>query len=267
MATKLAALIIPVLTLTLGAAVPVRAGLINGSFESFTNSTTGLPSQLSNSGTGGYTSLTGWTIGANTYGFLMAPGTADKGGSYSPQFNNYFSIWGSNNGGSVTLPASSPDGGNFLALDAASGYRGNGISQTLTGLTAGQTYAVTFDWASGQQHGYTGTTTESVQVGFGSQTQTTSVVTNVSQGFTPWQQQTFYFTADGVSDTLNFLAVGTPSGLPPVVLLDGVSFSNVSQVNPSNVAVPEPGSLALVGVGLVVTAAVRRFRRGTPAPE
>ena len=258
MRLKLVALLIPVLALVLNVASPARAGLINGGFEQYTGGYNSAPSQLGNSGTGGYTALTGWTVGQGTYGFLMAPGTADTTGSYSPQFGNNFSIWGSNNGGLNTVAPTSPLGGNFLALDAAEGYRGLGISQTLTGLTKGQAYEVSFYWASGQQRGYTGSTTESLQVSFGAnQTQSTSVVTNVSKGFTDWQKQSFVFTADGASDTLSFLAVGTPAGLPPFVLLDGVTFN----------AVPEPGSLALMGIGLVMTAAVHRYRRGKSAPE
>ncbi len=256
MQTKLAAFLLPVLALAFGIPTQARAGLINGSFEQYTGGYNGGLSQLANSGTGGYTAITGWTVGSGTYGFLMAPGTVDTTGSYSPQFTNTFSLWGSNNGGLNTIPATSPDGGDFLALDAAAGYRGTGISQILTGLTTGQQYSVSFDWASGQQHGFNGATTESLQVSLGSQTQSTSIVSNVDRGFTNWQKQTFVFTADGASDTLNFLAVGTPSGLPPIVLLDGVNFA----------AVPEPGSLALVGIGLVATAAVRRYRRGTSAP-
>ena len=258
MRTKLTALLIPVLTLVASVAGTARAGLINGGFEQYTGGSKSAPSQLGNSGTNGYTALTGWTINSGTYGFLMGAGTADTTGAYSPQFNNMFSIWGTNNGGLNKVPTSSPLGGNFLALDAADGYRGKGISQTLTDLTKGQAYEVSFYWASGQQQGYTGTTTEGLQVSFGNnQTQSTSVVTNVSKGFTDWQKQSFIFTADGVSDTLTFLAVGTPSGLPPIVLLDGVSFN----------AVPEPGSLALMGTGLVLTAAVRRFRRGKATAE
>ena len=255
MQPKLAALIVPIITLALGFPTSARAGLINGSFEQYTGGSNGAPSQLGNSGTGGYTGLTGWTVGNGTYGFLMAPKVADTTGSYSPQFGNSMTLWGSNNGGLATLSATSPDGGNYLALDAASGYRGAGISQTLTGLKVGQQYAVSFHWASGQQHGYDGDTFESFQVSLGNQIQSTSVENNVSHGFTNWRQETLTFTADGASDALTFLAVGTPSGLPPFALLDGVSF----------VAVPEPGSLALVGVGLAVTAAVRRVRGRAPA--
>ena len=258
MRMKLAVVVIPVLTLILSVSGTARADLINGGFEQYTGGKNSAPSQVGDSGKNGYTALTGWTVNQGTYGFLMAAGTADTTGAFSPQFNNTFSIWGSNNGGLNKVPASSPLGGNFLALDAAKGYRGLGISQTLTDLTVGRQYAVSFYWASGQQKGYTGETTESLQVSFGSnQTQFTSMVTNLSKGFTDWQKQTLVFTADGVSDTLNFLANSTtPSGLPPFVLLDGVTFN----------AVPEPGSLALVGIGLGLTAAVQRRRRGRSAP-
>ena len=253
MQIKLASRIVPVLMI-FGFAAPARADFVtNGSFSQYTGGYNNATSQLSNSGTGGYTALTGWTVGSGTYGFLMSPGTADTTGAYSPQFGNTFTLWGSNNGGVNTLPATSPDGGNYVALDAASGYHGTGISQVLTGLVAGKQYAVTFDWASGQQHGFDGSTYESLQVGFGSQTQSTATVANVSHGFTNWQQQTFVFTADGTSDTLNFLANGTPNGLPPMVLLDGVTVATV----------PEPTSLALIGVGLAVTAGVRHCRRRT----
>jgi hypothetical protein len=54
------------------------------------------------------------------------------------------------------------------------------------------------------------------------------------------------FTASSTSQILSFLAVGTPTGLPPVSLLDGVSL-----VDSTVPAVPEPSSWAmlLAGVG------------------
>ena len=246
----------PALALVVVAPSAAPAGFTNGSFETFTNSANpGVASQLGNSGTGGYSSLAGWTIGSGTYGFLMASGAADTTGSYSPQFNSTFRLWGSNDGGVATLPASSPDRGNYLALDGASGYRGTGISQTITGLTVGQQYLVTFDWASGQQYNFNGATNESLQVSLGNQTQTTATVQNVSHGFTDWVEQSFVFTADATSSTLNFLAMSTSGGLPPIVLLDGVTFN----------AVPEPASLALVGLGLGVATLTHRLRRKAPA--
>ena len=254
MKTSWKQIILPAIALIMSIPSAAPAGFTNGSFESYiggsgTNGNT--PSQLGNNATGGYTKLNGWDIGANTYGFLMAPGSADKSGAYSPQFSNSFSIWGKNNGGVDNIPISSPDKGNFVVLDGAANYRGTGISQTITDLAIGQQYAVSFYWASGQQKNYDGETDESLQVSFGNQKFTTASEHNVSHGFTDWTQQTFVFTADATSNTLNFLALSPQGGLPPLVLLDGVSFS----------AVPEPGSLALVSLGLVGAAVSNRVRR------
>lgn len=253
--------------LVTGIPAVAEAGLINGNFDSYAGGYNGATSQIannlsnSNMPASGYTSLGGWTVGSGTYGFLMAPGQADTTGARSEQYGNTFKLWGSNDGGVATLPATSPDGGHYLVLDGASGYRGTGIFQTLTGLTVGQQYAVSFYWASGQQAGYDGATDEWMQVNFGSsttnyQSQSTAHANNVSRGFTDWAKQTFVFTADATSDTLNFLAMSSnPGGLPPMVLLDGVAFN----------AVPEPASMAMVGLGLGIAVVARRARRGAVA--
>lgn len=236
--------------------------ITNGNFETYNvgQVTKTAPSQLGTDASAGYSVLSGWTVGSGTYGFLMAPGAADTTGSYSPQFGNTFKLWGSNDKGSTTdpvatLPATSPTGGNYVVLDGASGYRGTGISQAISGLTIGQQYLVNFAWASGQQFGYDGPTDEWLQVSLGKQVQSTAVAHNVTHGFTNWAKQGFVFTADATSTTLNFLAMSTTGGLPPMVLLDGVSMN----------AVPEPASLALVGLGLAAAAATRRIRRGKGA--
>ncbi len=211
----------------------------NGGFESTTNG----PGHMYY----GYTDATGWNSN-NGYNFIFAPGTADTSGSYTPEYNGYISFWGSNNGGPDVIPASSPDGGNFLGMDGA--YQVEPMQQTLTGLTVGKKYNVGFYWAAAQQTGYNGATTEAFKVSLGAENYTTPIYSNPSHGFSGWMHQSFTFTAVNTSDVLSFLAIGTPDGLPPFSLLDGITAS----------AVPEPASWAMLiaGFGLVGAAARRR---------
>jgi len=203
--------------------VSAHANLVtNGGFETTTNG----PGQL------GYnTSAAGWSTPApnGSYNFIFASGTADTTGSPGEYGN--LQLWGSNNGGIDVLPASSPASGNYVAADGA--FQVGAISQTLTGLTIGDSYNVSFYWAGAQQAGFTGITTEQWQVSLGSQTQSTAIVTDPSHGFTGWMPQTFTYQATADTEVLSFLAAGTPNGEPPFSLLDGVS---------ANLA-PEPGYL------------------------
>jgi len=211
--------------------ISAHANLVtNGGFESTTNG----------AGQLGYnTNATGWTTSG--YNFLFTPGSADTTG-VAGQYGS-LQLWGPNNGSANGLPATSPAGGNYIGDDGA--FDAGPISQTLTGLTAGNNYVVGFYWAGAQQYGFTGPNTEQWQVGFGSQTQDTAVYSNPSHGFSGWMYQSFTFTADSTSDTLSFLAIGTPisPSVPPFALLDGVS---------ANLA-PEPGYLlpALSFLGLL----------------
>jgi len=201
----------------------------NGSFE------------LTSAGAGqlGYnTTATNWTS-TGGYNFIFAYGTADSTGS-NGQYGNV-QLWGPHNGSNNGMPSGSPDGGNFIAADG--GFQVEPIQQTIHGLTMGNKYSLSFWWAGAQQYGYTGATTEQWQVSLGGDTQFTQVLNNQSHGFTGWQLQTFTFTADNTSDVLSFLAIGTPSGVPPFVLLDGVTMYDMGQT-------PEPGTLALSLAGL-----------------
>jgi len=156
-------------------------------------------------------------------------------------------------GGGLTFwafPGPSPDGGNYVAVDGAAAYS-NALNQTLTGLVAGQRYAVTFYQAAAQQSGFTGANTEQWQVSLGGGTSVLStLMNNASMGDVPWMSQSLTLTA-GATQVLSFVAKGTPSGQPPFVLLDGVSIR----------AVPEPDTLALIGLALVGIPVLHRLRR------
>lgn len=204
---------------------------------------------------GGQVTIPGWTIN-RTFSFVVADGT-------TVGENLNFAGYGPDpvNGGPISGPrgtalslytspgqtVNSPDGsGWFLALDGAYGSKPK-VSQTLTGLTPGQQYTVSFYQASGQQRGFDGDTTDYFDVTFGSTTQRAATLFHPSKApVSPWQQQTLTFTADNSTQVLSFLATGAPVGLPPFALLSGVSVQAVS-------AVPEPftilGSAAAIGFG------------------
>ncbi len=190
----------------------------------------------------------GWT--STGYNFVFLPGTADTTGA-TGQYGG-IKLWGPADGSANGL-GTSPAGGNFLAMDG--GYSQGPLSQTLSGLTVGAATTVSFLFGGAQQYGYTGATTEQFQVSLGNQKLFTEVLQDDSHGFTGWKNESLTFTATGTSETLSFLAIGTPGGAPPMSLLDGVSVTDT--------AVPEPSSLALLGTGLAGVSGLvrRRFKK------
>jgi hypothetical protein len=196
----------------------------------------------------GTSSVNGWNNAAQPnfsgygYTFLAFPGTVDTTGLANnaggtailygpgggPGASNY-----SNNG----LPATSPDGGNFIVADGDPSVSGP-LTQTVTGLMAGQAYVLSFYWATAQMSPVgNSSTSEAWDVGFGNQSQNTQTLTTPYKGFNTWRQTTMSFTATSTSQLLSFLATGAPSGEPPTLLLDGVSL----------MAAPEPSSWAVLG--------------------
>lgn len=225
----------------------------NGGFEQFTPDSNGYASfEIDPDFNPGGGALTGWTttnVGVNgAFNILFNPTTAttlEPDTRFTPpRSGDIQHLW--------TLPANAdPNGGYFVALDGDTQYNGT-LSQTINGLTVGQTYALTFSWAAAQLADRTGATTEQLQIQFGDQSAATGVVSNASMSATNWVTQTFTFKADSTSAVLSFLSVGSPNGLPPVALLDGVSVA----------AVPEPSTWALITLAMGgLGAAARGARR------
>jgi hypothetical protein len=225
-----------------GAMVSFSAGaqnlVVNGDFS---QTTRGTNKQVETGNHTWGTSLSGWS--SNGYNFVFGSSSSTVVGQYGD-----LSLWGPSNGANNGL-TDSPTGGNFFAADGAFGVAP--LQQTINGLTAGQVYNVSFDWAGAQQYGFNGANTEQWAVSLGGETHSTAVYQNTSHGFSGWMHETFSFTATSSSAVLSFLAVGTPAGVPPFSLLDGVSMS---------AAVPEPGTwtLMLAALGMLGMAARRR---------
>ena len=166
----------------------------------------------------------------------------------------------------VNFTGNSPDGGAFMLLDADPNFTGP-LQQMINGLTVGQTYKLTFDWAAGELSNRTGYVSSQLTGSFGGDAFATPTFfnshpyyanpSNLPGDFSGWSQQTFTFTAHSASQLLSFLAVGTPAAnLPPVAFLDGVSLT----------AVPEPATWGLMTLGFgALGAAMRRRRALTPA--
>lgn len=195
----------------------------------------------------------------SNYTYVCAPRTADGAASGGNPFPVYGPFPFSSAGG--TTPVTSDAGGNFIQQDADPNFN-DPITQSISIPSAGQ-YVLSFDEAGGQQDhpNYTSPTTELWNVTLG------AAGTQSSPGFSlpgpltsggtladvgQWHSvsKTFNVTSPG-SYLLEFVGAGTPSGQPPIIFLDNVSL----------VAVPEPATLAIIGIGLVGSVACRKLRR------
>ncbi|MDB5851277.1 MAG: hypothetical protein JWP29_5029 [Rhodoferax sp.] len=195
-----------------------------------------------------------WAPGGYNYSLVYFPGEATTTGALgiSNGLNpNPAVLWAA---------ADSPDGGNFIAIDGDSTVT-NVLSQTIHGLTVGQQYDLSFDYAGAQFNVRDGATTEGWLVGFGAAQQTTTVLSNANHGFTGWFKSEMQFTATSTDQLLSFMAKGTPDGFPPVSLIDGVSLTEVPKV----AEVPEPASIALMALGLIGLGVSRRSQRTSKA--
>jgi hypothetical protein len=225
---KRSAVLIPAIVLPLLTCHMARANLVtNGGFEFYTGTA---PKDFTSN------SLpTDWSTGG--YVYLDAYGTAVT----APGIQ----VWG-------PFPNTSPQGGNFIESDGSAGLAFP-VSQTISSLTVGQTYNVSFYQAAGQELNDSGATTELWQVSLGSDTQTSAVMNTPSQGVFPWEPQTLTYTASSTSEVLSFLAVGS-GGVPPIVFLDGVDMES---------SVPEPSAFMLLAGVATVIALGRLGRRAS----
>jgi PEP-CTERM motif len=222
---------------------------------------------------------TGWAGGTGLI-FIDTPGNASNANSACG--STYLTTYG------CPSTLAIPGGYNYVEADGNPSF-GTGFNYEVTGLTPGQTYTLTLYQAASQQLGFANglQTTDQWIVSLGTSGLTvcqgcgaadayygghdstysnadsnasivaTSEMTTPSGGLTDWQYVTVTLKADSTSDLLSFLAWGDNGNtvnLPPIVFLTGIN-------SPSGLNnVPEPASLALVGVGMLGLAAGRRYR-------
>jgi hypothetical protein len=198
------------------------------------------------------TTATGWS-GNGGYNFVM--NTADVG---APGINGNVALWDAANGGTSTWNGLTASGaGNFAAMDGD--FMTAALTQTITGLTVGETYTLSFNYAFGQQPGFGGDTVQSLTASLGSFTGTLPSAfppggfSPPSHGFSGWETFSTKITADATSETLSFLAAGNLP-VPPFALVSDVSLTG---------SVPEASTWAmmLIGFGGVAFAGFRSRRR------
>lgn len=272
---KSAAIGLPAVALSLGLACSARA---NPSLPNLTNlnfATTANPPK----GSFGAVNPTGWT-GGNGLIFIDSNATFNQSAAGPVYLTTY-----GNPSGSVS--------GNYVEADGNPTYE-SGFNYSVTGLTVGQTYTLSFYQGASSQTGFgynsyvghnTATTNRwivslgksGLELTGGGPTDPTYGPTDLYDNPDPdasvvasplmtvpyagtvgWDYVSVNLTADATTDLLSFLAWGdngSTVNLPPIAFLSGVNSP------PGLGAVPEPVSLSVFGAGLVGLAALGRRRR------
>ena len=204
--------------------------------------------------------VTNGSFEANGPGFLFADGngsTAVTGWTTFTATGSYPLVWltdVANGPGFVYNYIASPDGGNALVTDGALTYQA-GTAQEISGLTIGAKYKLKFYWAGAQQQGFPGPTFDKYYtVSFGGESFATAPQAGPQGGFQGWFTENHVFTATRTSQVLAFFASGSPDGVPPFTILDGVSLTG---------GVPEASTWAMLIAGFGLIGAVARRRRQT----
>ena len=230
-------------SLTLGAVLAIAGAAGSAQANQFV--VNGDFTQLSN-GVGQFdteTTVTGWS-GNGGYNYVF----------HDANVGSDFALWTGTNGGVSGWNGLTASGvGNFAAMDGD--YITQPISQTITGLTPGASYLLSFNYAFAQQQNFFGDTQQTLTVSFGGFSTTSPVDFLVSQGFDGWFTASGFVTADSTSDVLSFLAFGNLP-VPPFALVSDVSLTG---------GVPEVSTWAMLLAGFAGLgfAAYGRSRKAT----
>jgi choice-of-anchor C domain-containing protein len=165
------------------------------------------------------TSITGWTVGGGGVDWVKSYWQAPPGATFS-----------------VDLSGRSP----------------GSLSQTLTGLTAGEVYVVSFE-LSGNPDGGPNPKPLLVAAAGKSENYIFSV-SGHSRANMGWEEETFTFTANGASDVLTFTS---ESGTPYGPVLGDVELA-------AAVAEPSTWAMMLLGFTSLSLASYRQARRPPP---
>jgi hypothetical protein len=217
----------------------------------------------------------GWTGGTGLM-YIVAPGTSTSS-PVTACGTTYLSTWG------CPSTLAIPGGYNYVEADGNPAF-GSQFNYAITGLNVGETYTLSFYQAASQQGpnsgAFYGDTTEQWIVSLGTSglvacpnclgypnssysnadpnasIVATPLMNTPSMGLTDWNYVSVDLTADAANQVLSFLAWGdngSTANLPPMVFLAGVNSQ-------PGLTVPEPATLALLGIGFLGFAASRMRR-------